>query len=57
MNEPDDRWQEGYDEGYEAGYDQGYQEGKREAEWETKIRIEELEQGIAMAMEILEAKR
>ncbi len=23
MNEPDDRWREGYDVGYEVGYDQG----------------------------------
>ncbi len=50
-------WQDGYDEGHELGWDDGYEEGKRDAERAAKDRIEELEKGIAMAIEILEAKR
>ena len=56
-NEPDDRWQDGYDEGHELGWDDGYEEGKRNEKRAAKDRIEELEKGIAMAIEILEAKR
>lgn len=50
-------WQEGYDAGHELGWDDGYEEGKREAERAAKARIEELEKGIAMAIEILEARQ
>lgn len=48
-------WQEGYDAGHELGWDDGYEEGKREAELAAKVRIEELEKAVAMAIEILDA--
>lgn len=60
MNEPDDRWQDWYDRGHEAGYDQGVADASNtysDKEEDLRYRIKELEKGIEMAIEILEAKR
>lgn len=56
MNEPDDRWQEGYDEGHEAGYDQGVADeanGSRDREQALQDRIEELEAALNKVYDIV----